>query len=162
MLKRQRQRKDEEQGLRKTRCPQFRTMGAQRKSKCARVISLPRFPFLSFTFHLRPHVFPGKSAISLERNFPDIRSTGFRFRFLFCARYASASSPICLSAPKRMSEIKTRTKVEVILRKNFYFIIYIAIFVGPSSIFKMHKSQYIFEFNSNTELLNSLSLSRHP
>lgn len=127
MSKRQRQRKDEEQGLRKTRCPQFRTMEAQRKSKCARVISLPRFPFLSFTFHLRPRVFPRKSAISLERNFPDIRSIGFRFRFLFCAPYASVSSPICLSSPERMSEMKARTKMEAILRKNFRFIIYVAI-----------------------------------
>jgi len=113
MLKRQRQRKAEEQGLRKTRCPQFRTTMAQRKSKCARIISLPRFPFLSFTFH--PRVFPRKSAIPLERNFPDIRSTGFRFRFLFCASCASTNSPICLSSHEHMTEMKRRTKIEEIL-----------------------------------------------
>jgi len=80
----------------------FRTTVAQRKSKCARVISLLCFLFLSFTFHLRPRVFSRKSAIPLEHNFPDIRSTGFRFRFLFCASYVSASSSICLSSPEHM------------------------------------------------------------
>lgn len=36
---------------------------------------------------------PLKSAISLECNFPAIRSTGFRFRFLFCASSAPVGPP---------------------------------------------------------------------
>jgi len=66
------------------------------------------FAFYSFIFHLRPCVFSCKSAIPLEHNFPDIRSTGFHFRFLFCASYASASSSICLSSPEHMRWKKER------------------------------------------------------
>lgn len=72
--KRQRRLKDEEE--KQTRAVPRETV-AQRKSKCVRVISLPRFPSFSvFTTRPRPpslrpsRVFPLKSAISLECNFP--------------------------------------------------------------------------------------------
>lgn len=80
----------------------------------SRVISLPRSLHLLLLRLFHPRVFPLNSAISLERNFPDIRSTGFRFRFLFCA--SSASSASLLVKSWRSERMTSGTKTETILR----------------------------------------------
>lgn len=83
-------------------CRRHRSKEIEMRSR--HFVTSPSIPFL---FSLpppppllpRPSFCPFKSAISLERNFPDIRSTRFRFRFLFCASPAAASPPtLCLSS----------------------------------------------------------------
>lgn len=90
---------------------------AQRKSKCARVISLPCSPHPPPS---APRVFffsPLNGTISLERNFPDIRSAGFHFRFLFCASSAAASLPVRLF----LERVTSRTQDDFChLRQNLF------------------------------------------
>lgn len=52
---------------------------------------------------IQPSAFPLRARFPLERNFPGVRSTGFRFRFLFCASSgpASPSFASCVPAVRR-------------------------------------------------------------
>lgn len=104
--------------VRRTGCAR-RLKGNRNALASFRYLALPAspFPFTSF----RHRVFPLKSAISLERNFPDIRSARFRFRFLFCASPATARVPPPLVKLRPCErETNKRNKNRNNIPKRFY------------------------------------------